>query len=199
MNMRFLKNNFDSILKLFINQIGVAIFSFFLYTAAAAISTDASVSLIIKISISVFSILFYFVLIYNVTWEIGAKDKIRIDAKRIERNSSKGIGLGIFANAVNFIVIGCALFLYIFYLLFDWSWAYKIFVVLNAIFRIFVSMYLGVVQGICSSFAGNTELYYLVQTILFLVFSVISAIAIHLSYLVGLADFRLIKNSTKKK
>ena len=74
--MRFIKEHFDNIVKLFINQIGISIFAMFLYTAASAVEfADSSKALAIKMAISVFSILFYFFLIYNVTWEIGAKDK----------------------------------------------------------------------------------------------------------------------------
>jgi len=197
--MRFLKENFDSIIKLLVNQIGIAIFAFFLYTAAPEINTDPSTALLIKVLISLFSVIFYFALIYNVTWEIGAKDKIRIDAGRVVNNPLKGLWLGLFANATNFIVIGLSLILFCVYLLGGPGAFYSIFLVLNAIFRIFVSMYLGMIQGIFASFAGNTDLYYLLQTIGFLVFSLLSALFIFASYIMGLKDYRIFgkKNNTK--
>ena len=61
--MRFFRDNSDSIVKLYINQIGVAIFSMFLYTAAGALSVGGIASLLIKVGISVFAVLFYFSLI----------------------------------------------------------------------------------------------------------------------------------------
>ena len=197
--MRFLKENFDSIIKLLVNQIGIAIFAFFLYTAAPEINTDPSTALLIKVLISLFSVIFYFALIYNVTWEIGAKDKIRIDAGRVVNNPLKGLWLGLFANATNFIVIGLSLILFCIYLLGGPGAFYSIFLVLNAIFRIFVSMYLGMIQGIFASFADNTDLYYLLQTIGFLVFSLLSALFIFVSYIMGLKDYRIFgkKNNTK--
>ena len=84
--MSFLKEHSDNIVKLIINQVGISIFAMFLYTAAAAIkSEDGGASLTFKVLISVFSIMFYLLLVYTIGWEIGAKDKIRIDGKRLER------------------------------------------------------------------------------------------------------------------
>ena len=107
--MRFFKENSENIIKLFINQIGIAIFSMFMILAAYAISDKGGNDAVISIFISIFSIIFYFVLIYNVAWEIGAKDKIRIDAGRMEKKESKGILLGIYSNIPNFIIIGLAI------------------------------------------------------------------------------------------
>ena len=198
--MHFLKNNIDTIVKLMINQTGVAIFAFFLYTAAGAISTEEGISLAIKIAISVFAIIFYLVLIYNIAWEIGAKDKIKIDSKRLERAPYKGLFIGLYANALNFIVIGTALVLIGIYMSNGSDAIYSAFAVLNFIFRFFVSMYLGVIQGICKPFEADQNLYYLLQTLGFLIFSVLSAFAIHFSYILGLNDWRLIptnKNNHK--
>lgn len=195
--MQFLKENFDNILKLYINQIGVAIFSMFLYTAAGAI--DSEYSLITKVFISLFSILFYCVLIYNVAWEIGAKDKIRIDAKRLERTPSKGIKIGLWSNSLNFLVIGIALILYVLYAITNVQAFHSIFAILNLIFRFFVSMYLGVIQGICVVFESNEHLYWISQTVLYIVFSGVSAAIIHLSYILGLKDWRIIKKSNARK
>ena len=196
--MRFFKDNIDTVVKLIVNQIGVAIFAFFLYTAAGAISVEPGVSLTIKIAISVFAILFYLVLIYNIAWEIGAKDKIKIDGKRLTRTPNKGILIGLMANSLNFIVIAAALIMMIIYIFTSSDALYSAFAVLNFIFRFFISMYLGVIQGICSPFAADQNLYYLAQTIGFFVFSALSALAIHISYIMGLNDWRLIPATHNK-
>ena len=84
--MRFFKENSESIIRLIVNQIGITIFSFFLYTALGVMQKEGESSpLHFKVLISAFCVLFYFVLIYTVVWEIGAKDKIRIDAGRAEK------------------------------------------------------------------------------------------------------------------
>ena len=195
--MRFLKSNIDSITKLYINQIGVAIFSMFLYTATGAVESNHTA--LIKCLISVFSIAFYFALVYNVAWEIGAKDKIRIDAKRLEREPKKGIFLGFWANSLNFIVVGAALILYVLYALTSVEVFQSLFAILNLIFRLFVSMYLGVIQGICASFEESVHLYWISQTVLYIVFCVISSLVIHMSYLLGLNDWRIFKKTAQKK
>ncbi len=198
MRLKFLRENWSSISKLYINQLGVAIFSMFLYTAAGAISENDKASLLIKVGISIFSMLFYYVLIYNVSWEIGAKDKIRIDAGRLEKKPSKGGGIGFFANIPNFTVIGIALIAYIVFAISGIDIFYTIFTLLNIFFRIFVSIYLGVIQGICDPLKENNDLYWIMQTSLYLVFSGISVLMIYISYIFGLNDKRIFPNSKFK-
>ena len=170
--MRFFRENADSIVKLYINQIGVAIFSMFIYTAAGAISVGGVTSLLIKVGISAFAVFFYFALLYTVMWEIGAKDKIRIDGGRIEEKKSKGILLGLYANIPNFVFIGLALDLFLLYMLTGAEALYSLFAVLNGLFRVFVSMYLGIIQGLTDSLGGDIDL--LVETALYLAFSFVS-------------------------
>lgn len=195
--MRFFRDNSDSIVKLYINQIGVAIFTMFLYTAAAAISVDGIASLLIKVGISAFSVLFYFALIYTVAWEIGAQDKIRIDAGRMEENKIKGFKLGIYANVPNFIFVGIALLLIGTYILSGVEVLFTVFGILNALFRIFVSMYLGIIQGLTDTLVGNLD--FAVETALYLVFALIASAITYLSYLMGLKDKRLFPTTPKKK
>ena len=187
--MRFFRENADSIVKLYINQIGVAIFSMFIYTAAGAISVGGVTSLLIKVGISVFAVVFYFALLYTVMWEIGAKDKIRIEGGRIEEKKSKGILLGIYANMPNFVFVGLALILFALYLLTGVEVFNTIFIVLNGLFRVFVSMYLGMIQGLTDGLSGNVDA--VVETALYLAFSFVSAVVVHLSYLMGLREKRL--------
>ena len=61
--MKFFRENSYDIVKLFINQIGITIFSFMLYTAVAMIDND-SLFLKINVFVSVFAIAFYFSLLY---------------------------------------------------------------------------------------------------------------------------------------
>ena len=195
--MRFFRDHSDSIVKLYINQIGVAIFTMFLYTAAAAISVDGIASLLIKVGISAFSVLFYFALIYTVAWEIGAQDKIRVDAGRMEENKIKGFKLGIYANMPNFIFVGIAFLLIAVYILSGVEALFTVFGILNALFRIFVSMYLGIIQGLTDSLGGNLD--FAVETALYLFFALVASLITYLSYLMGLKDKRLFPTTPKKK
>lgn len=195
--MRFFRENSDIIVKLYINQIGVAIFAMFLYTAAAAIDVDGIASLFIKVGISVFSTIFYFALLYTVAWEVGAKDKIRIDAGRMEEKKIKGLKLGLFANTPNFVFVGLALVLFVIYMASGAEALYTIFGILNGLFRIFVSMYLGIIQGLTDGLDGNLDLA--VETVLYLAFSAVAACVTYLSYLMGLKDKRLFPTTPNKK
>ncbi|MBE6635074.1 MAG: hypothetical protein E7617_02570 [Ruminococcaceae bacterium] len=192
--MRFLKEHFDDIVKLYVNQIGVALFAFFLYSA---IDIELSISMLLKVLISVFSIGFYFSLLHVVSWEIGAKDKIRIDAGRMEPYPYKGIKLGLLANTPNFIVVGIALLCFIIYMLGGPLGFKSVFAVLNMIFRIFVSMYLGALQGIFSFLSESEDAYYLWQTVGFLVFPLLAALVTHLSYTMGLKEKRIFPTAKK--
>jgi hypothetical protein len=198
--MKFFKENFDVILKLLINQVGVALLTFFLYTAAGGIISEGSLGLLIKVAISIFGIIFYFALVYNIAWEIGAKDKIRIDGNKMLPVPNKGILLGIFANSTNIIVIGFATLIFILYILTDAEGLFSIYAVLNFIYRFFISMYLGVIQAICSPYAEyHTELYTISQCICFLIFSLISTIVIHFSYTMGTKDIRIFRSKPQSR
>ena len=61
--MKFLKENSYDIIKLYITQIGIAIFSFMIYTAAGMISKDSTVSSTILVIVSLFSTGFFFALL----------------------------------------------------------------------------------------------------------------------------------------
>ena len=72
--MKFLKENSYDILRLYINQIGITIFSLVLYFSVGMLD-DKVLSLRLKIAISVFAMLFFFALLYTAAWDWGAKDK----------------------------------------------------------------------------------------------------------------------------
>ena len=169
-----------------------------MYTAVGALDEKIKDPLPLRILISVFAIAFYFVLIYNVAWEIGAKDKIRIDGKRMEKDEKKGILLGVYANIPNFIIVGISIVLIAVHMAAGSEGAKTVFAVLNFLFRFFLSMYLGVIQGITASIASE-NVSFLVQTILFFVFPAITAVITHLSYLLGLKDFRFFATSKSQK
>ena len=189
--MKFFRENFDNIIKLFIYQIGTAIFSFFLYSAAGSMSDDGSTPLSIKVSLSVLSIAFYFLLVYTLLWEAGAKDKIRIDGGRAEKEPFKGMFSALMANVINFVLAGAATLLMWLYMLTEQDGFKSAFLILNLFMRFLLSVYLGAVQGIFASFESNVNLYYLLQSAGFLVLPLISVLFAHFSYRMGLAEKRI--------
>ena len=95
----FFKKNSDLIVKMIIHQFGLTVFGLLLNTAASVSGND-----LLVILLSVFSSLFYLVLLYFVSWDEGARDKIKIDGKRLEFDPLKGLKLSLAANMHNFIV-----------------------------------------------------------------------------------------------
>lgn len=88
--MKFLKENSYTLSRLLITQFGMMIFAMVLSTATVSYSS-------IMTGVSVFSILFYLVLLHVAVWETGAKDVIRMEAGRMPKMPGKGFLLGCIA------------------------------------------------------------------------------------------------------
>lgn len=204
--MKFFKENSYDIVKLFINQIGITIFSFMLYTAVAMIE-DESLFLKINVFVSVFAILFYFSLLYTAAWDIGAKDKIRIDSGKALMTPTKGLKMALFANVPNFLLTVFAVAFMSVYMASHNEWFFSVFVVLDMFIRFILAMFLGLIQGVFSFLATDDPLnvnfcpYYLCQSIGFLVGPILSVFVTHFGYKMGSAEkkiFGFIAASKKK-
>ena len=204
--MKFFKENSYDIVKLFINQIGITIFSFMLYTAVALIEDD-DLLLRINVLVSVFAILFYFSLLYTAAWDIGAKDKIRIDSGKAISTPGKGLKISLLANIPNFLLAIFAIAFMGIYMLGGSEWFYSAFFVLNMFIRFISAMFLGLIQGIFSFLATDDPLsasfcpYYFWQTVGFLVGPVLAVLVTHFGYKMGSAEQKLFGfiSSSKKK
>ncbi len=93
----FLKENSDLIRKLVVYQIGLIIFSTVITMAVAKSSG-------LVIAASVFSIAFYWFLLYNATWHAGQKDEIKITQGRMQFSPQKGFLVAMVANALNLLL-----------------------------------------------------------------------------------------------
>lgn len=96
--VNFLRDNSYHIFKMFVNQLGMTMFGLALSMATAQNDTFFFAS-------SIFAVIFYLVLLYTMTWDIGYGEKIRIDAKRLDYKPLKGLVISFCANIVN-IVLG---------------------------------------------------------------------------------------------
>ena len=85
--------------KMFVNQFAISLFGSVLAMAMAATGKD-----ILTLIVSLFAIVFYLYLIYAMTWEIGAKDKISVDVGKKEYKPFTGLFMALFANIPNFII-----------------------------------------------------------------------------------------------
>ena len=192
--MSIFKNNLYDIVKLYINQLGITIFSVFLYTA---IPTDPDFPFdTLRIVVSVFSILFYLVLIYNVVWEIGAKDRIRIDSKGCEPQPLKGMVMGLFANLPNLVLASFATLFCLLYVTGGVEWASSVFVVLFVIVRFHAAMYMGLIQGVTPAAPGGAasmEVFgdALMESVWFIILPLVAVALTQLSYWLGTKEFKL--------
>ena len=88
------QSNGRTVINLLVNQIVLIFFSFILGMVTVKHSA-------LYACVSVFCILFYFFLLYTMCWEIGAKDKLRVEGGRMDPAPFKCVWLALAANAVN--------------------------------------------------------------------------------------------------
>lgn len=196
--MKIIKDNSYDIVRLLVNQIGITIFAMMLYTAAGVVEDEAFGDGVI-LAVSVFSILFYLFLLYTAAWDLGAKDKIRIDSGRMERCGGKGALMALIANIPNFVLaIGSVVTLGIF-MASSVDGFYSAFAVFNLIMRLFMSMYLGVIQMACSALKDSHNLYFLIQSVGYLLAPVLPILTTHFGYRMGLAERKLFGTTKPRK
>lgn len=198
--MKIFKENSYDIVRLYINQLGIMIFSMLLYTAVGSFDSE-KLSASLSIFVSIFSACFYLVLVYYVVWEIGAKDKIRIDGGRAEPCKCKGLVMGLFANVPNLIL---GLFTLIFLSIFLGTGndvINSVFLIFNLVTRFHASMYLGVITAAVPTGLSAGSIDYvemLIETVLFSVLPFISVAVTHLAYTLGTKEKKLFSFLTNK-
>ena len=195
-SMKFLKQNSYDIVKLFVNQIGIAIFSMALYTAISiAVSDNDAVTSGLEIFISIAATLFYFSLLYVTTWENGAKDAIRIESGKIEPMPHKGLLLALFANVPNFLLCGLAIIFMASFIAVGTPWLEQAFGILNLFFGFLESMFLGVIINIFPITDGmaksGMDVVYLLRTIAYFVAPLLSVAVTAFAYLMGSKNKRI--------
>lgn len=195
--MKFLKTNSYDIVRLFINQVGITILSMILYfTVAFAESGNFGKEL--RLYVSIFTIIFYLVLLYFVAWEFGSKDKMRADSGKIKLSMGKGALMSLCANSLNIILAGvCLICLFV-----AGDTAYTVFGVLNSIMRFISAMYIGLLQFIFAYLETSAPADYLIyQTAGYLILPFVSVLITHVGYWLGAKHIKLsaFLTSGKKK
>ena len=191
--MRLIKEHFYDIVRLYIFQIGIMIFSIFLYMPIGLVE-DEQTFITMRLIASIGSIIFYFVLVYTMMWEMGAKDKIKIDGGRLEPQPAKGFVLGLCANIPNFVL---GLIATIFASLCVGGCGVNIqntFAIIFLITGLHGSMYLGTIQMINPlPVVGDEVNYtnYLIQSILYIIIPLLSVAVAHFSYYLGTKEKKL--------
>jgi len=191
--MKFFKANSYDITKLYINQIGISIFSLFLSFAIEAVGVEEQMKITLVVLLSSLSILFYFFLLYTAAWDMGAKDKIRIDGGRMARDTWKGAKLSLFANVPNFVLAALCILLLGGQLFFSADGFAVVYVVFSFMLRLTTVMYNGVLQGIFYSIRSMSDLYLLYQSVGFFLAPLFAVAVTQFGYHMGVKDRRIMK------
>lgn len=101
--MTYFKTDRYEIVRLLVTQIAMTMFG--LVTALAVASNST-----LQLLAGLLAVGLYFFLVYNSLWHIGAKDRVKIDAGRMETDLLKPVYMALFANIPNFIAALLRLF-----------------------------------------------------------------------------------------
>lgn len=126
-----------SAVKMFVNQFAISVFG-----SVLAMATTSADNNVLTVIVSVFAILFYLFLLYTMTWEIGAKDKISVDVGKKKYKPLTGSLVSIVANIPNFVI--AILFTVGYPFMFNHEWAGNMCAVLKIALILLEGMYLGV-------------------------------------------------------
>ena len=173
----FLKEQSYNMVKLFLNQIALTVFG-----TVLALSTSKNDSLLLASSI--FSIIFFLALNYTSCWDIGAKDKIRVDSGRLGAMPSKGFFISLGANIPNLLL---ALLMGI-GVLANTEVSQSMSVICNALLRLLNGMYLGALSLFETAAAENGIS---VGWWIFIIITLPSMLVGWLSYYLGYKNIRI--------
>lgn len=138
----FWNDNQKTIVRLILNQFGATVMG--LLVTAAAHSND-----MLMLFASLFSTVFYLVLLYCVIWERGGQERIRIDGGRAAWKPLNGLYMGLIANIPNFVLAILIFIGKIFGSLegpFGYEWAGNMYAIANVVTRLWNGMYIGIIQ-----------------------------------------------------
>ncbi|MBQ3126802.1 MAG: hypothetical protein IJC15_06995 [Clostridia bacterium] len=166
------------IVKMFINQFAIALFGLTL-----AIATKSSGNTKLELICSIFAVLFYLFLIYTMTWEVGASDKVRVDAGRAKATPLRGLYMSLWANLPNLILAALICFTYPFAANYEWAGN------TCAISKFIALLLEGMYTGLLSIEVGGNQLNMFPW--MFVVIILPALLTSMLSYLAGLHNFRI--------
>ena len=182
----FWNENKKIIGKMILNQFGATFLGIMVVTAASAAQSQRAWLMLFA---SCFASLFYLFLIYNVIWERGGQDRIKIDGGRAHRRPLTGLWIGIAANIPNFILAVIVLVSNPFKLIDPpQAWA----VTMNVTGRALCLLWEGMYAGFVSYFSPNNPIIHLLY-----VFPAVFVSAF--GYLLGLSNRRILSVFELKK
>jgi len=151
MKSLFSEYSYKGMAKMFINQFAISIFG-----AGLAMATTAAGNTVLTVVVSGFAILFYLFLIYVMTWELGAADRLAVDLGKKQARPHLGLVLSLFANIPNFLI--AIAYTVGFPFMARQEWAGSLCAVVKLLVVIFEGMYLGLITAL--SIGGQQLNYY---------------------------------------
>ena len=203
--MNFFKENSYDIVKLYLTQIAISIFALIMYTSAGFIKANTSLSATFQIIISVFSILFYFVLLYTAAWDWGANDKIRADGGRCTLDKTRGLKMVALSNIPNYILVIVPVVGFGLASAGTDTFLAKLGTIFFAILQLTACMFQGVIVNIFAFLENTAEgsfnaSFYFAEACGYAVMILVSIVVTHFAYTLGSKDkklFAFIKTNKK--
>ena len=96
----FLKENSYMMVRLFLNQIAMSLFSIMMVTFRVLANSP-----FVDFIVGLFCVIFYLFVQYVTIWQEGAKDRVKVDTGREERQPRKGLRIALGANSVNILLV----------------------------------------------------------------------------------------------
>lgn len=187
----FWSENSKIIGKLILNQFGATFLGLMVIIAASAAQSQ---KIWLMLFASIFASLFYLFLIYNVIWEKGGQDRIKIDGGRAPKKPLKGLWISLAANIPNFILALLVIISDPFKSTAEWAAS------LNGISRALCLLWEGMYAGFVSCFSPHNPIIHLLY--------IFPAVAVtSFGYLLGMNNKRILsvfelkqpKNNSKSK
>ena len=172
----FWSENSKIIGKLILNQFGATFLGIMVITAAYAAESQRAWLMLFA---SCFASVFYLFLLYNVIWEKGGQDRIRIDGGRAQKKPLKGLYISLAANIPNFIFAALVLISDPFKSTMEWAGT------MNVVGRSLCLLWEGMYAGLVSYFSPNNPIIHLLY-----IFPAI--IVTTFGYLLGMSNRRIL-------
>ena len=194
--MRFFKENSYEIVRLFLNQIALAVFGIVLFSATLMAGDGQYTYLTLLASIG--SVLFYLYILFATLRDLGAKDKIRIEGTGKDEDKNWGLKVALYAQIPNLVVI--------FLMFLGWFLAYvcgaasfglNLFSICYVIIGFLQACFKGIQGSIVSSLAGGTQCF--LCSLIYLLSTIPVILVCLYSYRLGLSDKRNVKAQKSKE
>lgn len=174
------------IVKMFVTQFVISLFGALLAMATASSGNDT-----LTLAVGCFAMLFYLFLIYDMMWEIGAKDKISVDVGKKEYRPFTGLWMALIASIPSIII--AILYTIAYPLMSSARWAGTLAAILNVISLFIHGMYRAITSTVQIAGTYMNNLWWTYFVVIIPV-----ALVAFLAYYLGHKNFKFTALFTRK-